>query len=1138
MPLTLDYDNPFHTVSVRKPRSDYMLQPAERSSILRDIGRAGISAASRLANLLDLPGSMVRDTAAWAMGDKSANPFDQLLTPTMSDSRTTGTELLRQASQKMGSTLMDPSRDDPWYKSAARGAAGIGAEILTDPLSWVTPLGLTKAGVQAAKAGTLARGIAPSIRAGQRSLLSFNLPLATRPFGSVGSQTKAAEKLGGWLDTKAEKLIYGSDKTPANWRQKIGSLLNMRGARQYLDASVMGRTTSTGQKIAEKVTAKERNIRQAVLGAGISEALRLRSLGTDQEAIGKELRQIAEGVINTTDAEKQAIVDSWQQAADEILKGNERYGFKGTSELVDDLSKVPVLAKHGINRNLRWLYRQTAKTKDPLFDPVGDAPLGLSKPAQYARNEALKGHAGGTEQVRQIMSLQDPGRDETVWNTIIKANANTSRKHAIKQIRQRLKNTYGSVIDPTYEVTINQGGKSTTKKKDRLRALATLIFDTPEEVRKVGFYYGHPVYDMYRYQYNHRLRQAKAETIFDWIKERAFNPETWSKYKQSPSQFADKSQWTTIGKFLSKSKLTTKFDSNGVAQSGAGRELVDLFNQALPDIMPNKTLAPTRKSIKSIMKMPLPAKEAADLLGLWTTTRLSNEAAGIKAFMKGATSAFKIGVLTHPARYTRDLMSAWWKNFEEGMFSPGSVMAANQIMLGNSTPWINGIQPIRDFAIHQLNKPNPSPADLAEAARALYASHLPGGTIRDEVGGSGITGTLEGFLDLLPGAKQPTTALQSVKGVAKTLYGRDKSGPVLGIPGAPGKELFQIHKLRDIAGDKNTWAPAAAGDIVGNWTDSMSRFPAFLTLLRDGYDPAVAMRKINEAQVVYAPHFYTPFEREWLKVIFPFYSFLSRQLSHTVKSLARHPGGRLAQTLRATQRASADDPTIPEHIRQRMAIPNPFGKSRKGKDTQSYITGLGLMHEDPVSLLGDFADTNWRGLGLELASDVNPLLRAPVEWIYGRSAFQGGEQGGRNLEDLDPPVARMLANIRGEKSTQKIRPVLDSPLLEFIAGASPASRYIGSAKTLFDPRKAAWEKALNLLTGIRLADVSPPQRLAIAREYAQELMRDMGASTFENVYFPEYATQNMSPDELKRSMLLRDYLTELRRQGETLRKGK
>ena len=117
----------------------------ERNILGRVAGKAtgGLAAAG---NILDLPGSMIRDVMTWAPGGiKARNPLDQLLSPMSAENRTTGRELLR-SSKLIG-------RRDNW-KNAVGGMA---LEAAIDPLTYLTFGGsaVTKAGRVAKNAGSV-----------------------------------------------------------------------------------------------------------------------------------------------------------------------------------------------------------------------------------------------------------------------------------------------------------------------------------------------------------------------------------------------------------------------------------------------------------------------------------------------------------------------------------------------------------------------------------------------------------------------------------------------------------------------------------------------------------------------------------------------------------------------------------------------------------------------------------------------------------------------------------------------------------------------------------------------------------------------------------------------------------------------
>jgi hypothetical protein len=105
--------------------------------LLRKLGQASLSGVSAVGNVLDLPGSMIRDAAAFQ------NPVDQLLSPFSDRNRTSGRDLLR----KYGAA----GKRDTW----GNWGAGFGVEMALDPLTYVGLGGLSQAGKLAKGAGLL-----------------------------------------------------------------------------------------------------------------------------------------------------------------------------------------------------------------------------------------------------------------------------------------------------------------------------------------------------------------------------------------------------------------------------------------------------------------------------------------------------------------------------------------------------------------------------------------------------------------------------------------------------------------------------------------------------------------------------------------------------------------------------------------------------------------------------------------------------------------------------------------------------------------------------------------------------------------------------------------------------------------------
>ncbi len=158
-----------------------------------------------------------------------------------------------------------------------------------------------------------------------------------------------------------------------------------------------------------------------------------------------------------------------------------------------------------------------------------------------------------------------------------------------------------------------------------------------------------------------------------------------------------------------------------------------------------------------------------------------------------------------------------------------------------------------------------------------------------------------------------------------------------------------------------------------------------------GYTPEQAADIVKGSQGDYTA--LTGIEKDWLRRMFPFYSFAKISAKHYGNELLDRPGGLTGQTMRAAAEARDDNALVPEHIAETVAIP--LGEDDEGN--QSYVTGFGLGFEDPVSLFTPLAMGDFQGAGREIISRSNPLFKALVEGSLGVSSFQRGPQGARYL---------------------------------------------------------------------------------------------------------------------------------------------
>ena len=319
---------------------------------------------------------------------------------------------------------------------------------------------------------------------------------------------------------------------------------------------------------------------------------------------------------------------------------------------------------------------------------------------------------------------------------------------------------------------------------------------------------------------------------------------------------------------------------------------------------------------------------------------------------------------------------------------------------------------------------------------------------------------------------------------------------------------------KGVMSDADIFRPGQLGRDLGSYTESLNRLAPYIAMRRQGFDPKAAAREVNRAQVDYTN--LSNFNREYTRRLFPFASYTLGMTPTVFGELASRPGGGMGRTVMATTAAgqSSEQGVTPDYIRETASIP--LGMSEDG--TRSYITGFGLPFEDPLQF-AQLARGNVSGVLRELGSRMNPVPKSLIEIMTGRSLYQAGPFGGREIEDLDPTIGRIVANINdlatGEK-TEKAEPFLGNPWAEYIIANAGPGRMLNTVRTITDPRKwdtVPWKLALNLGTGVRVADVSPSAQDAILRERLARVMKDFGGRMYTRPYFPDYAKEDWTPQE-------------------------
>lgn len=295
--------------------------------------------------------------------------------------------------------------------------------------------------------------------------------------------------------------------------------------------------------------------------------------------------------------------------------------------------------------------------------------------------------------------------------------------------------------------------------------------------------------------------------------------------------------------------------------------------------------------------------------------------------------------------------------------------------------------------------------------------------------------------------------------------------------------------MRGVGGlAESTFAPAAAGEKLATVIEQTGRGGGALALLKQGVMPDMAAAMSKAAHVDYTN--LTAFEREVMRRLVPFYSWVSRNLPNQLRELITNPGGLTGQAVKASATAQGKEP-VPDYLGTGSILN--LGKTAAGN--QRYVSGLGLPFEDLGNLMG----------GGRMFGQFNPLLKYGIEQMTGQQLHSG-----RQLSDVHPLPSVVSGVAPG--------------WVENAIANSPLTRYTSTLRNVMGNREGPLESAANLLIPGRLTDVNPERNRSQAiRQYAEDLLKAMPESrTMARTYIPAESRGQLTPEQMR---ILRLYQT-------------
>lgn len=308
-------------------------------------------------------------------------------------------------------------------------------------------------------------------------------------------------------------------------------------------------------------------------------------------------------------------------------------------------------------------------------------------------------------------------------------------------------------------------------------------------------------------------------------------------------------------------------------------------------------------------------------------------------------------------------------------------------------------------------------------------------------------------------------------------------------------ELFQKAIGQEGIGRKIAKTPRRVGTAI----EDNARVAHFLEKVRKGNSFDEAAKSVNKFLFDYSD--LTPFERNVMKRIFPFYTFSRKNVPLQFEQVFKQPRKYKAVAdavagLQSGDLTPEEKRYMPDYITETFGISVDRGP---GGEPQM-LAGLGLPLEDvqkggePLKSLLDMA---------------SPLLKTPAEVATGRSFFYDSD-----IEDTSAynATTEAIGDVPGlkqflsaEKATNKAGNVyyrVDPKrmyLLKALAG-----RFVGTGEKLTDTRKSVLSRLMNALTGVKIytPDIEKEKERKIT-----EMLKELGVMrTFTKDYVPKSST--------------------------------
>jgi hypothetical protein len=265
---------------------------------------------------------------------------------------------------------------------------------------------------------------------------------------------------------------------------------------------------------------------------------------------------------------------------------------------------------------------------------------------------------------------------------------------------------------------------------------------------------------------------------------------------------------------------------------------------------------------------------------------------------------------------------------------------------------------------------------------------------------------------------------------------------------------------------KQSFGPFVVGRNLANWTESEPRILNFLANLKNSGDVSFAAHQTK--QFLYDHANLTPFERNFLRRIIPFYSYTRKNMEGMVQTLIHKPGRtdlfrnvymNVGDVMAGGNLSDQERSMLPAWMRDGLDI-----VTKRNGENVNILKTMGAPFEAPFDELGN------------LFGGINPLIKGPIEQATGYSFFEGKPlsqitdatafvHAPKAVKDLIGFTTKQYVDRHGVTHTQYIS--MSPKMMNIFQNIPFTSRIASTLALLQNPNVETQNKVLANLFGIK-----------------------------------------------------------------------